>query len=404
MPQPLEGLLVLDWTIWQQGSVAGAMLGDMGARVIKIEQRGTGDPGRWLVGAGGADTSSAPNWYFEANNRNKESIEVDLKRPEGRDIVLALAEKADVFLQNYRHGVAARLGIDYASLKERNPKIIYGSATGYGPEGDESTEPSFDHLGLARSGIMNAAGEPGMPPLGIAGGIADQMGAIMLAYGVMTALVTRERYGIGQEVNASHLGSMSYLQGLSLSMKLMAGFAMPRSLRTEAGNPLWNHYRCQDDQWLALAMLQPDRYWADFCRVIERPELAEDPRFADMTARTMNRVECVSIIDEAFASRPRADWMQRLKDDPGDFIYTIVNTVDDLAEDPQVLANDYIVEMEHPQHGPTKMVGVPVGLSETPGSVRRAAPELGQDTEMVLMDVLGWDWDKIATLREKEAI
>ena len=111
MPQPLEGLLVLDWTIWQQGSVAGAMLGDMGARVIKIEQRGTGDPGRWLVGAGGVDTSNAPNWYFEANNRNKESIEVDLKRPEGREVVLALAEKADVFLQNYRHGVAARLGL-----------------------------------------------------------------------------------------------------------------------------------------------------------------------------------------------------------------------------------------------------------------------------------------------------
>lgn len=404
MPQPLEGLLVLDWTIWQQGSVAGAMLGDMGARVIKIEQRGTGDPGRWLVGAGGVDTSNAPNWYFEANNRNKESIEVDLKRPEGREVVLALAEKADVFLQNYRHGVAARLGLDYPSLKERNPKIVYGSATGYGPEGDENAEPSFDHLGLARSGIMNAAGEPGMPPLGIAGGIADQMGAVMLAYGVMTALVARERYGIGQEVSASHLGSMSFLQGLSLSMKLMAGAAMPRSLRSEAGNPLWNHYRCGDDRWIALAMLQPDRYWADFCRVIERPELAEDPRFVDMTARTMNRVECVALIDEAFARHSRDEWMRRLKEDPGDFIYTIVNTVDDLADDPQVLANDYVVEMEHPQHGPTKMVGVPVGLSETPGSVRRAAPELGQDTEMVLMDVLGWDWDRIAALREKEAI
>ena len=404
MPLPLEGLLVLDWTIWQQGSVAGAMLGDMGARVIKIEQRGTGDPGRWLLSAGGMDTSNAPNWYFEANNRNKESIAVDLKRPEGREIVLALAEKADVFLQNFRLGVAARLGIDYPSLKERNPKIIYGSATGYGPLGDESGEPSFDHLGLARSGIMNAAGEPGMPPLGIAGGIADQMGAIMLAYGVMTAIVARERHGIGQEVNASHLGSMSFLQGLSLSMKLMAGVAMPRTQRSAAGNPLWNHYRCADDQWLALAMLQPDRYWADFCRVIERPALAEDARFADMVARGQHSAECIAILDEAFASRPREEWLRRLKEDPGDFIYTVVNTVDDLADDPQVLENDYIVEMEHPQHGPTRMVGIPVGLSETPGSVRRAAPELGQDTEMVLMDVLGWDWDKIASLREKEAI
>ena len=170
----------------------------------------------------------------------------------------------------------------------------------------------------------------------------------MLAYGVMTALVARERFGVGQEVNASHLGSMSFLQGLSLSMKLMAGAAMPRSLRSEAGNPLWNHYRCGDDRWIALAMLQPDRYWADFCRVIERPELAEDPRFVDMTARTMNRAECVALIDEAFARHSRDEWMRRLKEDPGDFIYTIVNTVDDLADDPQVLANDYVVEMEHP--------------------------------------------------------
>lgn len=404
MTQPLEGLLVLDWTIWQQGSVCSAMLGDMGARVIKIEQRGTGDPGRWLVGAGGVDTSNTPNWYFEANNRNKESITVDLKRPEGREVVLALAEKADIFVQNYRYGVAARLGLDYASLKERNEKIIYASATGYGPKGLEAAEPSFDHLGLARSGIMNAAGEPDMPPLGISGGIADQMGAIMLAYGILNAVVARERFGIGQEVDSSHLGSMAFLQGLSLSMKLMAGVAMPRSFRSQAGNPLWNHYRCADDKWLALAMLQADRYWADFCRVIERPELALDERFKDMTVRTAHREQCVAILDEAFARYPRADWLERLKQGEGDFIYTIVNSVDDLPEDPQVIANDYVVEMDHPQHGPTKMVGVPVALSKTPGSIRAAAPELGQDTEMVLMDVLGWDFERISALREKEAI
>jgi len=404
MPQPLEGLLVLDWTIWQQGSACSAMLGDMGARVIKIEQRGTGDPGRWLAKAGGVDMSDKPNWYFEANNRNKESIAVDLKKPEGLELVLALAEKADIFVQNYRQGVAARIGIDYESLKARNPKIIYASATGYGPEGDESAEPSFDHLGLARSGIMNAVGEPDMPPLAITGGVADQMGAIMMAYGIVNAIVARERFGIGQEVHASHLGSMTFLQGLGLSMKLMAGIAMPRSFRARAGNPLWNHYRCADGQWLALAMLQPDRYWADFCRVIERPELAADERFADMASRGANAEECVALIDEAFRSAPRAEWLKRLNEDPGDFIYTVVNSVDDLPEDPQIIANDYIVEMDHPQHGPTKMVGIPVGLSETPGSVRRAAPELGQDTELVLMDVLGWDWEQIEALREKEAI
>jgi crotonobetainyl-CoA:carnitine CoA-transferase CaiB-like acyl-CoA transferase len=403
-PQPLEGLLVLDWTIWQQGPVCGAMLGDMGADVIKIEQRGTGDPGRWLVAAAGTDTSDRPNWYFEANNRNKKSITLDLKKPEGLEVVHALAEKADVFVQNFRKGVAGRLGLDYATLSEHNPGLIYASATGYGPEGPDSAEPSFDHLGLARSGIMNAAGEPDMPPLAVTGGIADQMGAIMMAYGVMTALVARERHGIGQEVNASHLGSMAYLQGLSLSMKLMAGVAMPRTFRKRSFNALWNHYRCADDQWLALAMLQADRYWPDVARIVGRPELAADPDYATMAARAQRPEECVALLDEAFASKPRDEWIKLLREDESDLIYTIVNSVDDLPDDPQVRANGYIVEFDHPQHGATDMVGIPVGLSETPGSVRSAAPELGQHTEEILMDTLGWDWDRISALREKEVI
>jgi CoA:oxalate CoA-transferase len=285
MPAPLEGFLVLDWTIWQQGPVCSAMLGDMGADVIKIEQRGTGDPGRWLLAAAGQEIGDRPNWYFEANNRNKKSITLDLKKPEGIEIVHELAKKADVFVQNFRKDVAARNEIGYEHLREINPRIIYASATGYGPKGPDSAEPSFDHLGLARSGIMNAAGEPGMPPLGISGGIADQMGAIMMAYGIMTAVVARERHGMGQEVNASHLGSMSFLQGLSLSMKLMAGVAMPRSFRARAFNPLWNHYECGDGQWIALAMLQSDRYWPDVARLIERPELATDERYATAAAR-----------------------------------------------------------------------------------------------------------------------
>lgn len=404
MPQPLEGITVLDWTIWQQGPVCTAMLGDMGADVIKIEQRGTGDPGRWLVAAAGQDTSGKPNWYFEANNRNKKSITLDLKKPEGVEVVHALVEKADVFVQNFRKGVAGRIGLDYATLSGINPGLVYASATGYGPEGPDSSEPSFDHLGLARSGIMNAAGEPGMPPLAIAGGIADQMGAVMMAYGVMTALVARERHGIGQEVHASHLGSMAYLQGLSVSMKLMAGIAMPRTFRSQAFNVLWNHYRCADDQWIALAMLQADRYWPDVARLIGRPELATDPKFETMSARGDNNEECVAILDEAFGKKTRDEWLKLFREDESDLIYTIVNNVDDLPQDPQVIANDYIVELDHPNHGPTQMVGVPVGLSETPGSVREPAPELGQHTEQVLMETLGWEWARISALRDAEVI
>src|SRR5206468_2532853 len=187
-----------------------------------------------------------------------------------------------------RKGVAGRLGLDARTLRARNPRLVYASATGYGPEGPESAAPSFDYLGLARSGIMYSAGEPDDEPLAIAGGIADQMGAVMLAYGVVVALFARERSGRGQEVDASHLGSMAWLQGLGLSARLMLGRALPRQSRKYATNPLWNHYRCADDQWLALSMLQPDRYWTQLCRVLDIPEVADDARFATMLDRMAN--------------------------------------------------------------------------------------------------------------------
>ncbi|MCP5068336.1 MAG: CoA transferase, partial [bacterium] len=368
------------------------------------EQRGSGDPGRYLAAAGCATAKDCPNWYFEANHRNQKSITLDLKKPEAVAVVLDLARKSDVFVQNFRCGVADRLGIGYDALKQINPKLIYASATGYGPDGPDRAEPSFDHLGLARSGIMNAAGEPDMPPLGIAGGIADQMGAVMMAYGVMAALIARERHGIGQAVDASHLGSMMWLQGLSLGMLCMAGFPVPRTFRGQAFNPLWNHYACGDGKWLALAMLQPDRYWGDFSNAIDRPELATDDRFIDISSRAEHATECVAIIDEAFASAPRDEWIQRLRKAPGDFIFTVVNSVADLLDDPQVKANGYITQVDHPQHGPTAMLGIPVRLRETPGSIRSVAPELGQHTEEVLMDVAGYDWDRIGALREKEIL
>ena len=403
MPMPLEGMRVVDWTIWQQGPVASVMLGDLGADVIKVEERVGGDPGRGVLKAQGLDLRDRPNFYFEANNRNKRSLTVDLKKPEGVAIVQRLAERADVFVQNFRKGVAARLGLDAATLRARNPRLVYASASGYGPEGPESAAPSFDYLGLARSGIMYSAGEPDDEPLAIAGGIADQMGAVMLAYGIVVALLARERTGRGQEVDASHLGSMAWLQGLGLSARLMLGRALPRQSRRFTTNPLWNHYRCADDQWLALSMLQPDRYWERFCAVLEIPQAATDPRFTTMLERMMNAGECIALLDEVFARRPRAEWIRRLAEG-GDFIYSIVNSVDDLPDDPQMQANGYVVDFEHPAFNRTRVVGLPVRLSDTPGSIRLPAPEFGQHTEEILTEVLGYSWEEIGRLREEEVI
>jgi len=379
------------------------MLGDLGAEVIKIEERVGGDPGRGMLRLQGLDLKDRPNFYFEANNRNKKSIAVDLKKPEGVEIVRRLVRHADVFVQNFRQGVAGRLGLDAARLRAENPRLVYASATGYGPEGPESAAPSFDYLGLARSGIMYAAGEPEDPPITIAGGIADQMGAVMLAYGVLAALIARERTGRGQEVDASHLGSMAWLQGLGLAARLMLGRAIPRQARRYATNPLWNHYRCGDDRWIALGMLQTDRYWAKLCVVLGIPEAGTDPRFNGIQQRMMNCGDCVALLDQAFASRPRDEWVRRLTEG-GDFIFSIVNAVDDLPDDPQVRANDYVSTFDHPSFGPTRVVGIPVRLSDTPGELRLPAPEFGQHTEEVLTGLLGYPWEEIERLRALEVI
>jgi crotonobetainyl-CoA:carnitine CoA-transferase CaiB-like acyl-CoA transferase len=403
MTMPLDGIRVVDWTIWQQGPVCSVMLGDLGADVIKVEERVGGDPGRGVLRAQGLDLSDRPNFYFEANNRNKRSLTVDLKKPDGVEIVRRLADGADVFVQNFRQGVAARLGLDAATLRARNPRLVYASATGYGPLGPDSGDPSFDYLGLARSGIMMSAGEPDDEPLAIAGGIADQMGAVMLAYGVLAALLAREKTGRGQEVDASHLGSMAWLQGLGLSARLMLGRALPRTPRKYANNPLWNHYKCADGEWIALAMIQADRYWANLCGVLGIPDAARDARFATMIDRMMNAGDCIAILDATFATRPRAEWLDMLRKG-GDFIVSVVNSVDQLPDDVQVQANRYVTQFEHPAFGPTQVVGIPVGLSETPGSIRRPAPEFGQHTEEILTEVLGYSWEEIGRLREREVI
>jgi len=242
-----------------------------------------------------------------------------------------------------------------------------------------------------------------MPPLQIAGGIADQMGAIMLAYGVLAALLARERYGMGQEVDGSHLGSMMALQGLSVSARLMWGFAIPRMPRKYQANPLWNHYECQDGRWICLGMLQPDRYWTDFCRAVGRPELGTDERFVDLRVRAANAGAAIEILDAVFATKPLAEWLRILRAG-GDFIFCQVNAVDDLPNDPQVTANDYIVDYDHPRFGQTQVIGLPVQLGETPGSIRRPAPEFGEHTEEILTELLGYSWEQVAALKDREVI
>lgn len=403
MPRPLEGIRVIDWTIWQQGPVSSMMLADLGANVIKIEEREKGDPGRGVARASGQDVSSMPNFYFEAHNRGKRSVTLDLKKPEAREVIYKLVATSDVFIQNFRPGAAKRAGLDYETLRTHNPKLIYASGSGFGKNGPDAERPCMDYLGLARSGIMNAVGGPDDPPMAVQGAIADQMAGTMLSYGVMTALLHRERHGEGQEVDVSLLSAMAWLQGLSVAARLMIGNELPRSKRDSTFNPLWNHYRCADGRWMAFAMAQADRWWSDFAKTVGIPELIDDERFSTMMNRGVNAAALIEILDEAFAKRSSKQWCKDL-DAGGDFIFTLVNSVTDLPDDPQVRANNIIAQVEHPNLGPLEMLNLPVTFSQSPSEITSTAPEFGQHTEEVLVEELGYTWDEVAALREKQVI
>lgn len=407
---PLSGIKVIDWTLWQFGPVAAMMLGDLGADVIKVEAL-TGEQGRAMFTLSGIDRSlpGGRNSYFEANQRNKRSIALDLKQPEGVDVVRNLVSESDIFLQNYRKGVAERLGLGYEDLKLVNDKIIYGSGSGYGPEGPDAYKPALDTVGQARSGLMYATGPDGDDPYPIQGVVADQIGGIMLSWGILAALYARQATGVGQRVDASHLGSSIWLQGLGVSMSMLTAHKpasetnlTAKPSRDKAYNPISNYYRCKDGRWLMLANLEADRYWPTFSRALGIEGLAKDKKFTDTVSRAKNNQELIKLLDEVFASKTYEEW-DGILSSAGDFIYAPVQQLMELWDDPQVQANKYIVETDHPTLGKVKLANHPIQYSETPSSIRRVAPEIGEHTEEILLEV-GYSWDDISNLQDKNVI
>ena len=403
MAGPLEGIRILDMTTGQHGPAATQMLADMGADVIKVEGREKPDGGRFLVALMGGEVHL--NSYFENNNRNKRGLTVDLKKEKGREVFYRLVEKSDVFVTNYREAAVKELGVDYVTLSRINTRLIYAIGYGFGKHGPDREKPALDLAAQARGGIWSICGEPDEPPTRIGAGMADQVGGGILAYGIMLALFARERTGEGQEVNVSLLGSQAWLGSVVLQHYLFNREAFPslsRVSRKEAKNPLWSVYQCQDGKWICLAMLGADPYWPDFCKVMDIEHLEKDPKFENQLIRMENSVELITILDERFASKTRDEWMKRL--DEKEFIWAPVNDYADLAADPQMTANEYIVDFEHPAHGPVKLVGIPMKLSKTPGKIRIPAPEFGQHTEEVLIEIGGYSWEDISRLRDEEVI
>ncbi len=404
--QVLEGIRVLDLTIWQQGPMTTAMLSDWGADVIKIEGPDSPDPGRSMIRY--EVTPGGFNAYFETHNRNKRGIVLDLKTDGGREVFRRLVEGTDVVMQNFRPGVNKRLGIDYETLAKINPRLIYCSASGFGVKGPDAGNPARDPRAQARGGLMSVTGEPETPPTRTFNGFADQISAFLLAYGIILALFHRQRTGEGQSLDGSLLQGAIAAQAFNVTSYLTtgtyAGQPVPRISR-RLTSPLWNHYKAKDGKWLMLAMAQPGRYWPVFREVIqEATGVSLEPEELSVDWLRMHAVELMGLIaklDELFATKPAREWVELLR--RRDMILEVVQEYSELADDPQVAENEMIGTLDHPSHGAMRMVGPAVNLHRTPGSIQRAAPVFCQHTEEVLLEA-GFSWEEIEDLRTEGVI
>jgi CoA:oxalate CoA-transferase len=399
---PLTGVKVVEITMFQQGPVAGMRLGDLGADVIKIEAN-TGDPARGFMKIIGAMAGlEGRNYYFEHTNRNKRGLVLDLKSEKGIEVFYRLIDTADVFLNNMSIGAPIKMGIGPDVLLARNPRLIYAQASGWGRKGPDAHELSFDYTGIARSGLMMSCGEQGAPPTQILPGIGDEIGGLMCAWGITAALFAREKTGKGQVVDTSLMGSVIGALGFIMAAPAILGKEFPREIRAQAGNPIYNHYRCKDNKWLAIAHLDlTNKYWPRLCKALGIEELEHDPRFNSIESRGKNARELVGILDKNFAAKTRAQWFDILKE--AGCIYTPIQTPSEVVSDPQAWANNYFVEVDHPGWGNIKMTGFPWDFSETPASWRLPAPGFGQHNEEILLE-LGYTRDDITQFREEGVI
>ena len=394
MTAALDDIKVVDLTRTLAGPSCTQMLGDMGADVIKIEEPNLGDETR----------SWTPFWNDEGTqflsfNRNKRSLSVNLREKEGIDIVLDLASKADVMVESFRTGALDRMGIGYEAVKAVNPSIIYCSISGYGRTGPLADKPGYDLIIQAYSGLMNLTGEPDGVPLRVGFSLVDLF-AGMMAYGsIMTALHHRNKTGEGQYIEASLLDGQVAAMSYHATGYIATGVE-PR--RLGSGHPSLVPYQSfpASDGFFILGCGNQG-LWERLCPGIGHPELLEDPRFESNTARVENRAQCVEVLSEIFRTKTVAEWVQIITD--AGVPVGPINTVSDVINDPQVNARNMVVDMPHPNVPDLRVPFSPLKLAETPPSIRRTPPTLGQHNEEILTE-LGYTKDGIAKAREKGVI
>ena len=405
----MNGIRILEVAEHTFVPAASAVLADWGADVVKVEHVTRGDAMRGLAATGVMNfgDADAPHVLLEHSNRGKRSIGLDLSTPEGLEVLYSLAKHADVFLTNKLPKVLKSLKIEVEDIRAHNPKIIYVRGTGYGPLGPDADRGGYDILGYwCRSGLAVANtpveltdrinSQPG-PAYG------DSIGAMTIAGGISAALLHRERTGEAKVVDVSLMATGMWAMGAGIALSLQMGFPFkqPPPNRSMLRNPLVSGYKTKDDRFIFLSCLQGFQYWPDMCRVIGRPELVEDERFNSHPNLTANAVAAADILDEVFASKTFEEWKALLSDFKGQ--WAPVQDSMEVAEDPQTIANGYIVGAENSQGKPYKLVATPVQFDGKPSQPRRA-PDFNEHGDEILADLLGMDWDTIVDLKVKGVV
>ncbi len=389
MTASLSGIRVLDLTRVLVGPYATMILADLGAEVIKLEMPGHGDDARHFPPHVNGESA-----YFMSLNRNKRSMTLNLKDEAGKALFLELVQKADVLVENFRPGTMARLGLGYEALKALNPGLIYAAASGFGHSGPYSKRAAYDGVVQAMGGIMSITGALGGEPTRVGTSIGDIAAGLFTAVGILAAVIHREKTGEGQMVDVAMLDCQVALLENAIARYTAAGeIPVPIGNRHPSITP-FEPFATSDGQLMVAA--GNNVLWTKYCQAIERPDLATDPRFVTNALRTSNYEELRPLIAAAMAEKTTAEWVSVLES--AGVPNGPINSVDKVVSDPQVLAREMIVDVEHPVAGPTKLPGIPIKMDVTPGEINQPAPTLGQHTQEILATLLGYDAEEIAQL------
>jgi crotonobetainyl-CoA:carnitine CoA-transferase CaiB-like acyl-CoA transferase len=388
----LEGVRVLDLTRALAGPYCTLMLADYGADVIKIEVPGKGDDTR----AWGPPYIHDESAYFLSINRNKRSLTLNLKEPKAREIFMKLARDADVIVENYTPGVVHRLGIDYDSVKAVKPDIVYCSISGFGQTGPYRELPAYDQMMQGVGGIMSLTGDPDGPPMKVGIAITDIGAGMLGAYAVMTALFHRARTGQGQYLDVSMLDLQVSWLTYQAGAYFAAGSPPPRVGAAHPNLVPYQAFKCSDGKYVNVAVGN-DRFWLRFCDALGRPDLAQDPAYAQNKDRVRQRAKLVGILEQEFKKRPVKHWVRVLE--KGGVPCGPINDMADVFSNPQVLERKMLEELDHPTAGRIKQTGISIKFSDTPGEIKSPPPVLGQHNEEILAS-LGYSKDDVKSLKQ----